>query len=53
VQRRVFLIVPLTAALTLLIAGTLGLAITRSITQPLTRLVEGSKALARGSFNIK
>jgi len=50
VQRRVFLIVPLTAALTLLIAGTLGLAITRSITQPLTRLVEGSKALARGEF---
>src|SRR3979490_3382802 len=50
VQRRVFLIVPLTAVFTLLIAGTLGLAITRSITQPLVRLVEGSKALARGDF---
>jgi PAS domain S-box-containing protein len=50
VQRRVFLIVPLTAVFTLLIAGTLGLAITRSITQPLVRLVEGSKALARGEF---
>jgi PAS domain S-box-containing protein len=50
VQRRVFLIVPVTAVLTLLIAGTLGLAITRSITQPLERLVEGSKALARGDF---
>ena len=49
-QRRVLLIVPLTAVLTLLIAGTLGLAITRSITQPLDRLVEGSKALARGEF---
>jgi len=34
----------------LLIAGTLGLAITRSITQHLARLVEGSKALARGEF---
>jgi PAS domain S-box-containing protein len=34
----------------LLIAATLGLAITRSITQPLARLVEGSKALARGEF---
>jgi PAS domain S-box-containing protein len=34
----------------LLIATTLGLAITRSITQPLARLVEGSKALARGEF---
>ena len=50
VQRRVFLIVPLTAVFTLLIAGTLGLAITRSITRPLVRLVEGSKALARGEF---
>jgi len=50
VQQRVFLIVPLTVVFTLLIAGTLGLAITRSITQPLARLVEGSKALARGEF---
>src|SRR6266850_4642629 len=49
-QRRVFLIVPLTAVFTLLIAATLGLVITRSITQPLARLVEGSKALARGEF---
>jgi PAS domain S-box-containing protein len=50
VQGLVFLVVPLTAAFTLLIAATLGLAITRSITQPLARLVEGSKALARGEF---
>ena len=50
VQRLVFLVVPLTALLTLLIAATFGLAITRSITQPLARLVEGSKALARGEF---
>jgi len=50
VQRLVFLVVPLTAVLTLLIAATLGVAITRSITRPLTRLVEGSKALARGEF---
>src|SRR6202140_2722287 len=50
VQRLVFLVVPLTAALTLLIAATLGVAITRSITRPLARLVEGSKALARGQF---
>jgi len=50
VQRLAFVIVPLTAFLTLLIAATLGLAITRSITQPLARLVEGSKALARGEF---
>jgi PAS domain S-box-containing protein len=50
VQRLVFLVVPLTAVFTLLIAATLGLVITRSITQPLARLVEGSKALARGEF---
>jgi len=49
------LVVPLTAVFTLLIAATLGLAITRSITQPLARLVEGSKLHigARASFNIK
>jgi len=51
VERLVFWVVPLTALLTLLIAATLGLAITRSITQPLARLVEGSKALARGEFD--
>ena len=50
VRQRVFLIVPMTAVLTLLIAATLGVAITRSITLPLARLMEGSKALARGEF---
>src|SRR6202030_958414 len=50
VRRLVFWVVPLTAVFTLLIAATLGLAITRSITQPLARLVQGSKALARGEF---
>ena len=44
VQQRVFLIVPLTALFTLLIAAIMGLAITRSITQPLERLVAGSGA---------
>src|ERR1017187_3167877 len=50
VEGLVFLVIPMTAAVALLIAATLGLAITRSITQPLARLVEGSKALARGEF---
>jgi PAS domain S-box-containing protein len=50
VQRLVFVGVPLTAIFTLLIAATLGVAITRSITKPLARLVEGSEALARGEF---
>jgi PAS domain S-box-containing protein len=50
VQRRIFIVVPATVVLTLLIAGALGLVITRSITQPLEHLVEGSKMLARGEF---
>jgi signal transduction histidine kinase len=49
-QRRILIIVPLTAVLTLLIAAFLGWAITHSITQPLGRLLEGSEALARGEF---
>jgi PAS domain S-box-containing protein len=53
VRRLVFWVVPLTAVFTLLIAATLGLAITRSITHPLARLVEGSTALARGEFQHK
>jgi len=51
IQQRVFMIVPLAATLTLLIASTLGLAITRSITHPLARLVEGSRMLAQGQFS--
>src|SRR5579862_1891883 len=46
VQQRIFIVVPATVFLTLLIAGTLGLVITRSITRPLEQLVEGSKMLA-------
>jgi transcriptional regulator with GAF, ATPase, and Fis domain len=49
-ERRIFLAVPITGFFTLLIAAGLGVAITRSITEPLGRLVEGSKALARGEF---
>ena len=50
VQRRIFLIVPLTGVLTLLISGFLGVVITRSIAGPLGNLMEGSRALARGEF---
>jgi PAS domain S-box-containing protein len=50
VEQRVFLLVPVTAVLTLLIAGALGLSITRSISHPLAQLVEGSRRLARGEF---
>lgn len=50
VQQRVFVVVPAMVVLTLLIAGSLGLIITSSITRPLEQLVEGSKMLARGEF---
>ncbi len=50
-QRRILLIVPVTAGLTLLFAAFLGLAITHSITYPLRQLMGGSKALARGDFS--
>ena len=50
VQHWIFIVVPATVLLTFLIAGTLGLAITRSITRPLEQLVEGSRMLARGDF---
>lgn len=53
IQRWVFVVVPLTVVFTLVIAATLGLAITRSITQPLARLVEGSRKLAQGEFHSK
>jgi PAS domain S-box-containing protein len=53
VQQRVFVMVPVTSILTLLIAAVLGVEITRSITGPLARLVEGSKRLARGEFDYK
>jgi len=49
-ERRIFLAVPITGFVTLLIAAGLGVIITRSVTEPLGRLVEGSKALARGEF---
>ena len=50
VQHWIFIAVPATVLLTLLIAGTLGLAITRSITRPLEQLVEGSRMLAGREF---
>src|SRR5258708_6733801 len=49
-ERRMFLIVLTTGSVTLLIAGVLGFLITHSIAGPLRRLLEGSRALARGEF---
>jgi PAS domain S-box-containing protein len=49
-QRRILVVVPATAMLTVLFAALLGLTITRSITRPLGQLMEASKALGRGEF---
>jgi PAS domain S-box-containing protein len=50
-QRQMVIVLPLTALGTLLIASLLGLIITRSITTPLGKLMEGSSALSRGEFD--
>ena len=50
-QRRVLWILLITTVVTLLFAAFLGSAITRSITQPLRRLIVGSAALAGGDFS--
>ena len=49
-QRQMLLAVSATIVLILSLATLFGWAITRSITNPLGRLVEGSRALARGDF---
>ena len=49
-QRRVLLIVPMTAGIMLVFAVFFGVAITRSITSPLNEVMEASKALGRSEF---
>jgi C4-dicarboxylate-specific signal transduction histidine kinase len=50
-QRRILYTVPLAAGLVLLFAAFSGAMITRSVTQPLSRLMEASKALGRREFH--
>jgi PAS domain S-box-containing protein len=49
-RRRLFIIVPIAALLTLLAAATLGWYVTRTITAPLSELTAGADALARQDF---
>jgi PAS domain S-box-containing protein len=49
-QRRILVVVPVTAGVTAMFAAFLGWAITRSITHPLGKLMEGSAALGSGDF---
>jgi PAS domain S-box-containing protein len=50
-ERQMVIVLPLTALGALIIASLVGLIITRSITTPLGRLMEGSSALSRGEFD--
>ena len=50
-ERQMVIVLPLTALGTLLIGSLLGVMITRSITTPLGKLMEGSSALSRGEFD--
>jgi PAS domain S-box-containing protein len=50
-QQRLMLIIPIGVFVTLLFAILLGVVVTESITHPLRRLMEGSRALARGEFD--
>src|SRR5262249_49113977 len=50
-QRRILLTVPMTAGATIVFAAFLGLVITRSITQPLSRFIDPSKAMGRSEFH--
>jgi signal transduction histidine kinase len=49
-RRELFLVLPVTAVLILLISALLGWYATRSISRPLARLDAGAQALARGEF---
>ena len=52
-RERLFLIVPIAAVLTLLVAAALGLYATRAVTGPLSTLTASAKALALGDFQHK
>jgi len=49
-QQRLFVVVPIAALLTLIVAAALGWYTTRSITSPLAELASGAQALALGDF---
>ena len=49
-QQRLFVVVPIAALLTLIVAAALGWYTTRSVTSPLAELASGAQALALGDF---
>jgi PAS domain S-box-containing protein len=49
-EQRMFLLLPLTALCSLLVAAALGTVVTRSIVRPLLQLDAGAQALAQGDF---
>jgi formate hydrogenlyase transcriptional activator len=50
-QQRLMWIIPIGVFVTVIFAVLLGVVVTESITHPLRRLMEGSRALARGEFD--
>jgi len=52
-QRQLYLVLPLTAMVILLMAATLGWYTTRRISRPLAELDAGAQALARGEFGYR
>jgi PAS domain S-box-containing protein len=52
-RQRLFIIVPISALLTLLMAAALGWYVTRTVTGPLSLLTVGAESLARGDFQHK
>jgi PAS domain S-box-containing protein len=52
-RQRLFIIVPISALLTLLMAVALGWYVTQSVTGPLSVLTAGAEGLARGDFQYK
>lgn len=49
-RRRLFIVVPVTALLTMLLVVAIGWRVTRTITEPLAELSAGAQALGRGEF---
>jgi len=50
-RRQLFIVLPATALLTMLMAVVLGWRVTRTITEPLTQLSAGAQALGHGDFD--
>ncbi|OQA13367.1 MAG: Nitrate/nitrite sensor protein NarX [bacterium ADurb.Bin363] len=53
IENHAILVIIITALIILILAGTLGFLVTKSIVDPLKKLDEGTKAIARGDFTYR